>query len=223
MTFYDRLVAETEDARCDFVFMPAIERALNGDVPLELYRDFLAQAYHHVRHTCPLLALAASRTDDARYQEALITYLDEELGHDQWILDDIGAVGGDPRAVENGKPNIACRAMVAYAYYAIERISPYALLGMVHVLEGMSVQLASRAASAIQQSYRLETERGVRYLRSHGTLDIEHTAFFRTLVDGIDDPAAEDVIIDSAIVFYRLYGNIFRELMASHRETVDAD
>jgi len=223
MTLYDRLLAETADARADFISMPIVGRALHGDVPQGLYLGFLTQAYHHVRHTCPLLALAASRTGDTRYREALFTYLDEEWGHDLWILDDIRAVGGDPRAVANGKANISCRAMVAFAYYAIEWSSPYALLGMVHVLEGMSVQLATQVAAAIQRSYGLETERGVRYLRSHGALDIHHTAFFRALIDGIGDPAAEDVIVDSAIVFYRLYGDIFRELTTHHRETTRAD
>ncbi|MFZ0694016.1 MAG: iron-containing redox enzyme family protein, partial [Alphaproteobacteria bacterium] len=68
MTFYDRLLAETADARSDFISLPLIGRALNGDVPRDLYLDYLAQAYHHVRHTCPLLAFAASRTQDSRYQ-----------------------------------------------------------------------------------------------------------------------------------------------------------
>jgi len=58
MTFYDRLVAATSDARAEFVSLPIIGQALHGDVPRALYLDFLAQAYHHVRHTCPLLALA---------------------------------------------------------------------------------------------------------------------------------------------------------------------
>lgn len=222
MMFYDRLLAETADSRAEFISMPIIGRALHGDVPQDLYRDFLAQAYHHVRHTCPLLALAASRTVDGRYREALLTYLDEEWGHEQWILDDIRAVGGDPRAVAAGKGNIACQAMVAYAYYVTEWISPFSLLGMVHVLEGMSVRFAGQAAAAIQQRLGLVSDRGIRYLRSHGALDVHHTDFFRSLVNGIEERHAEDAIVESANVFYRLYANIFCELVTEHRETADA-
>jgi len=222
MTFHDRLLSETAKARAGFLAMPIVGGALRGEVPQDLYLDFLAQAYHHVSHTCPLLALAASRTVDLRYRDALFTYLDEEWGHELWILDDIRWVGGDPRAVVKEKPNIACRAMVAFAYYTIECVSPYGLLGMVHVLEGMSVQLAEKIAAAIQRSFGLESDKGVRYLRSHGAIDVHHTEFFRSLVNGIADPAAEDIIVDSANVFYRLYGDIFRELMAPDRETVHA-
>ena len=69
---------------------------------------FLTEAYHHVKHTFPLLSLAAAHTRDERYQAALAIYMNEERGHDKWILDDIRAMGGDAEAVERGKP--ACRA-----------------------------------------------------------------------------------------------------------------
>ena len=214
MTFYDRLLAETKDARSDFISLPLIGRALNGDVPQDLYLDYLAQAYHHVRHTCPLLAFAASRTQDSRYQGALFRYLDEELGHHEWILDDIRSLGGDADAAARDKPSVACRLMICYAYYAIEWISPYTLLGMVHVLEGMSVHLAERAASAIQKTFGLAGDRGVRYLRSHGALDVQHLSFLQSFVNGIGDPAAEDAIVDSATMFYHLYSGIFVDLVA---------
>ena len=61
-------------------------------------------------------------------------------------------MGGDARAVSDGEPGIACQVMVGYTYYAIEWISPYAMLGSVHVLEGMSTLLADKAADAIQRS-----------------------------------------------------------------------
>jgi pyrroloquinoline quinone (PQQ) biosynthesis protein C len=223
MNFYDRLLAETAEARSNFISLPLIGRALNGDVSRQLYLEYLAQAYHHVRHTCPLLALAASRTGDDRYQGALFTYLDEEKGHQDWILDDIRALGGDAAAVARGKPGIACRLMVSYAYYAIDWISPYSLLGMVHVLEGMSVNLAESAAAAIQRRFGLTEERGVRYLRSHGALDIQHLSFLQSFLNGIGDRAAEEAIVDSANMFYRLYSGIFVDLADRHAGAIDAN
>ena len=96
-------------------------------------------------------------------------------------------MGGDAVAVRDGKPGIACQVMVGYTYYAIEWISPYAMLGSVHVLEGMSTLLADKAADAIQRSLGGRGKDGFSYLRSHGALDIEHVAFFKTLVNGITD------------------------------------
>ncbi|MEE3624428.1 iron-containing redox enzyme family protein [Nitrospirillum sp. BR 11752] len=212
-TAYQQLLAETAQARGAFLSIPVLSMAMDGAVPLPLYRDFLGQAYHHVRHTCRLLALAAARTDDDLYRDALFAYIQEEQGHERWILDDIAALGGDAGRVAASPPGAACRALLAFAYDAIERVSPYALLGMVHVLEGMSTLLASRAADALRRAYQSDANgSGFRYLTSHGALDEEHVVFFQRLVDSLDAPEALPVIIDAANMVYRLYGDIFRDL-----------
>jgi pyrroloquinoline quinone (PQQ) biosynthesis protein C len=212
MTLHDRLLAETQAARVEFLSIPVLRRALDGDVTRTAYVEFLKQAYHHVRHTCPLLSLAAVKTDDGFYRDALYGYVVEESGHDDWILADIAALGGDAESTRRTEARPPCRAMVAYAYYAVERISPYALLGMVHVLESVSVELAGGAAAALQRSFGPADGAGFRYLASHGALDLHHTSLFRDLVNGLRAPAAAPAIIDGAAMTYWLYGNIFRDL-----------
>ena len=214
MSFYEQLVAETADSRDAFLSIPLVRNTIRNGATRSLYVDFLTEAYHHVKHTFPLLALAASRTSDERYQDALVEYMEEERGHEKWILDDIRILGGDPETVRNAQGGAACRIMVGYAYYAIEHVSPYAFLGSVHVLEGMSVLLADQLADAMKASLGLESDAGFTYLRTHGSLDSEHVAFFQKLVDGFDDRNTQRVIIDSAAIFYRLYGSIFHDLGA---------
>lgn len=212
MTPYDRLLAETAVARAEFLRVPLLTRALAGNATRPLYLAFLREAYHHVRHTCSLLALAAGRTLNSRYREALGGYIAEERGHDDWILADIAALGGDPQATKSATPGTACRAMVGYAYYAIEWISPYALLGMVHVLEGSSAELATKGAMALKASFGVTGSAGFTYLLSHGALDQDHVVFFRDLVNGLADDSAIEPIVDCATVTYRLYGDLFRDL-----------
>jgi pyrroloquinoline quinone (PQQ) biosynthesis protein C len=214
MSFYDRLTQETEAERKRLLAIPLVQQAPRSGVPKSLYIAFLTEAYHHVKHTFPLLALAASRATDERYRDALVKYMEEERGHEEWILDDIRSMGGDAVAVRYGEPEPACRVMVAFAYHAIEHVSPYAMLGSVHVLEGMSVLLADQLAGALKRSLGADGEAGFSYLTSHGSLDQEHVAFFRTLVDGFNDPVVQDIVIDHAKMFYRLYGDIFRDLGA---------
>lgn len=221
-SFYHRLLAETETERRVFQSIPLIRRALAGDVSLALYRRYLAEAYHHVRFTCPLLAAALARCQarDAEYRAALLEYLEEERGHELWILDDIRALGGDADAVAAGQGGPAVRIMVGYAYYMIEHISPYALLGMVHVLEGMSVALADKAAAAIARAAADQTSGpapagGFSYLVSHGGLDQDHVAFFERLANRLPDAAAEAAVIDAARIMYRLFGDVFRGLAES--------
>ncbi len=216
MSFYDRLIARTAAEREGFQAIPLIRQAMGGGVTQAMYLDFLAQAYHHVRHTFPLLASAAARTTDMSYQKALLSYMNEERGHDEWILDDIRAFGGDAESVRNGQAGAACQLMVAYSYYAVEHVSPYGLLGSVHVLEGMSAALATHAANAIQKSLDVRQDGGFSYLRSHGELDVQHVDFFKSFVNEIDDPRAFDIVLDSVRIFYKLYGDIFRELGARH-------
>lgn len=222
MSFHQRLIAATAGERERFLAIPILQHAVRHGVSRALYLDFLAEAYHHVRHTCPLLGLALAHSDDARYRRALLDYLAEERGHDEWILQDIAALGGDARAVRAGRPGRACELMIGYAHYAIVWHGPWALLGMVHVLEGMSVVLATQAAGAIAARLGGGDAAGFSYLRSHGSLDVEHTAFFRELVDGIEQPAAQALIIDTARLMYGLYGDIFREIAVRHGDLRDA-
>ena len=101
--------------------------------------------------------------------------------------------------------------MVAYAWDTIQRGNPLGLFGMVYVLEGTSVTLATHAASALARTLSLP-DSAFTYLNSHGTLDIEHIDYFSTLMNRISDPADQHAIMHAAGVFFVLYGNIFRSL-----------
>lgn len=105
--YFDELVATTASARQSLITQPLIQRALAGEVTRRDYLEFLKQAYHHVRHTIPLLMACGTRIGNDRpwLRDAIIHYVEEEVGHDEWILQDIEAAGGDP-----GKPAPACRA-----------------------------------------------------------------------------------------------------------------
>jgi hypothetical protein len=91
MTFHEQLASVTSADREFLLSAPVIQRALSGDVTRELYVAFLTQAYHHVRHTVPLLMAVGARVPDryAWLREAILHYLEEETGHDEWILNDI--------------------------------------------------------------------------------------------------------------------------------------
>ena len=55
MSFYQRLLAETEQERNTLLSAPIFVRCFQGDISLDDYVAFLTQAYHHVKHTVPLL------------------------------------------------------------------------------------------------------------------------------------------------------------------------
>lgn len=213
MSFFAQLQQQTELARMGLLSAPIIQGCLQGAVSLPSYQAFLREAYHHVSHTVPLLQAckAALPPHHAWLNDAMDEYVEEERGHDEWILDDIRACGGDAEAVRHGQPAHATEVMVAYAYDTIARRNPLGFFGMVHVLEGTSVSLALLAADQIQKPLNLP-DAAFSYLRSHGTLDQEHTAHFALLMDRIDDPQDQAAIVHGARAFFRLYGDVFRGL-----------
>lgn len=214
MTFFDRLQKETEHERNYLLSAPIIQRCMGqGQFSLEEYIDFLTQAFHHVKHTVPLLMAVGSRlpAEKENYREAIAEYIEEELGHQEWILNDLAACGTNKESIRNGRPNMATELMVAYAYDTVMRNNPMAFFGMVFVLEGTSINLASQAADIIQQHLSLPNK-AFSYLRSHGSLDQEHMVFFATLMNSLAEQKDQDDILHAAKIFFTLYGNIFRSI-----------
>ncbi len=216
MNFHSRLLEATAREREALLTVPIIQEALAGRIQRRDYLAFLTQAYHHVRHTVPLLMACGARLP-ARLEwlrTAVGEYIEEEMGHQEWVLDDIEACGGDRAAVSAGEPALATEMMVAYAYDTIARGNPVGFFGMVLVLEGTSVALATRAAETIETSLDLPRN-AFSYLRSHGDLDVEHVGFFENLMDRLDDPGDQAAVVHAARRFYPLYANIFRDLRQS--------
>ena len=216
MTLYEQLSQITAVDRQFLLTAPAIQCCLAGDVTRGLYVDFLTQAYHHVRHTVPLLMAVGARLPDrhAPLRGAIVHYLEEEAGHEQWVLNDIEHAGGDRAVAANSMPAIATDAMVAYAYDMVMRRNPVGFFGMVYVLEGTSVSLALRAADRIQEALRLPAS-AFSYLRSHGELDQEHVAHLAGILDRLDAPEDRDAVVQCARAMFWLYGNVFRSLDAT--------
>lgn len=217
MSFYQQLIEQTQTERAYLLSAPLIQRCLQQQgFTLSEYQAFLTEAYHHVKHTVPLLMAVGSRLSSEQefYREAIAEYIEEELGHQEWVLNDIAATGADKELVRHGQPNLATELMVSYAYDSIQRGNPLAFFGMVLVLEGTSVNLATGAADIIQHQLQLP-KKAFSYLRSHGSLDIEHLGFFEKLMNTIANPADQRAIVHAAKVFYQLYGNIFRSIEAA--------
>lgn len=211
--FFNTLKEQTKQEQDYLLAAPIIQRVFKGEASLEEYASFLAQAYHHVKHTVPLMMFVGARLNDQQewLREAIAEYIEEELGHQEWVLNDIAACGFDKEKVRNSQPQFATEMMVAYAYDSIARKNPLSFFGMVHVLEGTSIALADGAASNIATAVGLP-KKAFSYLTSHGALDIEHVKFFEDLMNKITNETDQHAIIHAAKCFYRLYGNIFRGL-----------
>ena len=211
LPFREQLRIATLSDRQFLLEAPVIAEALAGHISRTRYLAFLEQAWHHVRHTVPLLMAVGGRLPDrhASLSHDILHYLEEEIGHDDWILNDIEAAGGNRRAVQQSTPNVETDAMVAYAWDTVQRRNPLGFFGMVYVLEGTSVALAVRAADAIQTSLQLPPT-AFTYLRSHGTLDQQHIEDLGSILDRLTEPADRAAVTQCARAMFWLYGHMFR-------------
>ncbi|MDO9365909.1 MAG: iron-containing redox enzyme family protein [Methylotenera sp.] len=220
MTVYQTLLQATEKERAELLSLPMIAQGAKGQISLATYVGFLTQAYHHVKHTTPLLMACGARLP-AHYEwlrTAIGEYIEEEMGHQEWILNDIDECGSDKEAVRASKTaadsaSVATEVMVAYAYDMINRVNPIGFFGMVLVLEGTSTAVATQAGETLMQSLNLP-KKAFSYLLSHGSLDISHVSFYESLVNQVTDANDQAMLIHSAKVFYKLYGDNFRTIDA---------
>ncbi len=215
--FFNRLERETLPEREAFMQIPLLGDALLGNISKETYMAYLVQAYHHVKHTTPLLMSCGSRLPSSKewLREAVAEYIEEELGHQEWILSDITHCGGDGETIRHSTPNPATEMMVAYAYDSIARKNPVSFFGMVYVLEGTSINLATPCAEAIGKTLGLSNN-CFSYLSSHGSLDLEHMDFFEKLMNRITDAEDQEAIIYMAKRMFGLFGAVFQSLPHNH-------
>ena len=212
MNHYEQLIEATHTEQGYLLSAPIISDVATGAIDLAMYQAFLTNAYHHVRYTVPLMMATAARLDPSQHKllSALKEYVEEEFGHELWIVEDLIACGVAPSVIENSKANFETEIMLAYVRDYINHVHPLGFFGMVHVLEGTSTALATSTADLVQQQLGLP-DKAFSYLTSHGQLDIAHVDFFRALLDELDEIAMQHVVHVARRV-YRLYGDVLRSV-----------
>lgn len=213
MSYYDRLLRETAIDREEFRVMPMVQTIITEGMSRQDYLGFLEQIYHIVWHFVPTIAAAAARCGDDRrdVRYALYDHIEQEKEHETWVLNDIEAVGGDPDIVRKSLPIAPIQALIGYNYDIAQRVNPCGVFGMVHVLEEIAVGFATEAADAVSESIGLPSPQGIGFLSSHGTMDIDHVAKLRNLLDKFEDAADQNIVIEASRVNYSLFRTIFEE------------
>ena len=213
MPFYDQLIAATEADRAYLLSAPIIGDVQAGRFGLATYLAFLHQAYHHVRHTVPLLEAARDKlAPPQRWLDApLQAYIQEESGHEEWILDDIEACGEDRQCWAARPPGFHTEMMVAFLYDSVHRVNAASIFGMVLVLEGTSSSLAPAVAEMVQRQLSLP-DAAMTYLTTHGELDQVHIGHFESTMNRLTDPLDQLAVVHTARRVYRLYGDVYRAI-----------
>ena len=214
MAFLIDLVTRTDEARRAFETHPVVIDALANGMTVERYRRFLLELYHVVWHFNPVCAAAASRIGDdnrdIRYH--LYEHMHEEQGHEQWVMNDLQAVGVEPQTVRTHAPSPYTLAVNGYNYWAADRQDPCSVLGMLYALEVIASVYGGPFANSIRESLLLDGERGVSFIGSHATMDAKHMAELRVVLNLVQDAQAREAIVQSTTVNFHHFTRIIESV-----------
>lgn len=204
-SMFGQVILRTDEARREFEGHPVLVDGVANGLTVERYRALLLELYHVVWHFNPVSAAAASRMPDAlrdvRY--FLYEHMVEESGHELWVLNDLSAVGVPPATTQAHTPGPHTLAMTGYNYWCADRRHPCSVLGMLYALEVIASVYGGPFASAIRESLLLEGEAGISFINSHASLDAEHMADLRDIINRIDAAALEAVVESAQVNFHQ--------------------
>jgi pyrroloquinoline quinone (PQQ) biosynthesis protein C len=192
----------------------------SGTLPLNVYKGFVQETYHYVKHTTRFFVAAASRLPEKheRLRKALIEYAADESGHESYLLNDLKHLGVDPDAVRDSDPLIQTEALTGYHYYLAMFGNPVGIWGNVYSVEGFSNDKSGRAAETLMRTLGL-SKNAVTFLISHGKFDVEHFNNAQQIIEKrITDPEDARAVTYCAQAALDLYAVMY-DAIYSHYGT----
>jgi pyrroloquinoline quinone (PQQ) biosynthesis protein C len=190
----------------------AVTKVISGTESRDVYTRYLMNVWHYAQHSAVVIGTAGARavTRNPKLADYLLHHAREELGHEEWALQDLKALGVDGAEVCASRPVPSCAAMVGYEYYVAAHANPIGLFGWLYVLEAMGDDLGELMSKQIRETLKLE--QGVKFLAGHGEADEEHTADLTVQIrDHVRDEDRADVH-HVADVVAELYTRMFDEI-----------
>ena len=218
LSFFADLITHTDEDRRVFENHPVLLAAVADGMSLERYRALLLELYHVVWNFNPVCAAAASRmgtpSDEALQpiRHFLYEHMHEESGHETWVLNDLDAVGVALQPAREHPPSVHTLALNGYNYWAADRRHPCSVIGMLYTLEVISSVYGGPFASAIREALLLDGDRGVSFIESHASLDTQHMADLRLVINQISDGAAQAAVVESVKVNFHHFTRIIEAI-----------
>jgi pyrroloquinoline quinone (PQQ) biosynthesis protein C len=212
--FFIDLISRTDEARRAFETNPRILQIVAAGLSVERYRKLLLELYHVVWHFNPTCAAAASRMGDqhSEIRYFLYDHMMEEKGHEEWVINDLEVVGAGRKEVAGHRPSNALLALNGYNYWAADRRNPCSVLGMVYALEVIASVYGGPIAAAIKESLMLEDDRGISFISSHVTMDAEHMAELRVVLNKLHDEDSKDAVVESTIFNFEQFTRLLEAI-----------
>lgn len=176
------------------------DRIFQGENIRERYVEYIIMLHGTVRASVPLMrrAIAIAERDyplellSGKLCKYMEHHIPEELGHDEWLLEDLEILGVS-RAVALARPPAASvAALVGSQYYWMEHYHPVSLLGYIAVMEGYPPKV-ERVDELVDIT---GLPRGAfRTLRKHAFLDPHHRDDLDDFLDELELSREHEAIV----------------------------
>jgi pyrroloquinoline quinone (PQQ) biosynthesis protein C len=189
----------------------------------EIFPEFLFMMHCIIRSSVSLLNGAAEsaerRADGDPVAREIAGYYKthalEETHHDDWLLDDLVAIGGERSEVLARLPSPAVASLVGAQYYWALHVHPVALFGYLAVLEGNPSSV--KELERIRKRHGLPAA-GMRTMIKHARLDPHHRDEMYAQLDAL--PLTEDhsqLVALSAFHTIERLSDALQEILDSNR------
>ena len=164
------------------------------------YPALLVETFHYVKHSCSLMCLACARLDHSQseLQTYVARHIEEEVAHENWVLEDLETLGYERAEVVASKPLAETIHLVGSQLYVIEYLDPAGLLGYVYVME--STPPRRQALEEFSEAFGIPYD-AMKFLVQHGEEDVKHK---RDLIHALDnflrDSRQREAALTSAVM-----------------------
>jgi hypothetical protein len=177
----------------------------------ERYPELLIHLHCVVRATVPAMeaarraaeARSASDPVAARMAAYLARHIPEELHHDDWLLDDIEALGVPRQAVLRRVPPLAAAALIGSVYYWVQHAHPVAWMGYAAITEGHPP--SGEYLLEVMRRTGLPRE-GFRTYLKHAQLDPHHSREMYAALDEMPLTAGQTALL--GVVAFQTIHNV---------------
>jgi Iron-containing redox enzyme len=185
----------------------------------DLYPEYLFASHCVIRASVPLMevarAAAQARAETDPVSAALPPYLEEhieeELDHDEWLLDDLALIGRARSGILERVPAPTVAALVGAQYYWVLHHHPVALLGHIAVLEGYPPTPAMVEELRARTGYPAAA---FRTMLAHAELDPGHREELFDLIDSLPLTRDHSALIGlSAMHTVQMYARAIEEIL----------
>ncbi len=185
---------------------------------------FLVQAHCLMRSGLTLMTAAQEQALSLRADPVALPlaaylerHLEEERGHDVWLLDDIRSLGFAEQQVLDAQPCAALVGLVGAQYFWMRHVHPVAVLGYLILMEGYAPLLEQLEEIQLRTGF---PSSAFRCLRAHAEDDPAHLAELNATLDRMDlSPSQAQAVALCAFAAIEGVAALFEELLEEQAES----